>query len=92
MATITVTPETNANLKQYASEKGITTDEAADRLIDTAVGRLSAIRKYAKKIAKGGEEKPTKAAKAKPVKAAPAAKAKAPKKAPKAKLAPAAEA
>lgn len=74
MATITVSPETNANLKQYAQEKGIDVNEAADKLIDTAVGRLSAVRKYAKKISKEG--KPAKA------KAAPKAKA---KKAPKAK-------
>jgi hypothetical protein len=67
MATITVSPETNTNLKQYAQEKGCTVDEAADKLIDTAVGRLSAVRKYAKKIAKGEDAKPAKkkAAKAK---------------------------
>lgn len=71
MANIEVSPETNANLKQYAQEKGITVNEAAEKLIDTAVGRLSAVRKYAKKIAKEAKPKVKKAKKA-PKAAAPA--------------------
>jgi hypothetical protein len=84
MATITVTPECNAQIKQYAAEKGCTSDEAAIKLIDTAVGRLSAVRKYAKKIAKAPV--PAKAKKAKAAKAAPAKKAKAKKAAKPAKV------
>jgi hypothetical protein len=64
MANIQVAPDTNTILKQYAQEKGCTTDEAADRLITTAIGRLTAVRKYSKKIAKVAKPKKAKAPKA----------------------------
>lgn len=72
MANIEVCPETNAILKQYAQEKGCNVNEAAEKLIDTAAGRLSAVRKYAQKIAKEAKPKVTKAKKTKKAKAAPA--------------------
>ena len=78
---LTVPADVNEVLEQYAEEKGVGKAEALDRLIVTAIGRLKASRKYAKKMAR--EAKPAKKA---AKKAAP--KAKAPKKAPKAKPAP----
>ena len=73
---LTVPADVNEVLELYAEEKGIGLAEALDRLIVTAVGRLKASRKYAKKQIREGE----KAAKAK----APAKKA-VKKSAPKAK-------
>ena len=76
---LTVPADVNEVLEQYAEEKGIGKAEALDRLIVTAIGRLKASRKYAKKQARG--EKQIKAAK----KVAAKVKKAAPKKAPKAK-------
>lgn len=87
MATVTIAPDNNTIAKQYAQEKGCNVDEAVDRLIQIAAGRLAAIRKDAKRRAAG---KPTthrkvtvvsleKKAKAAPAKAKKAPKAKAQK-------------
>lgn len=56
MATVTIAPDNNTIAKQYAQEKGCNVDEAVDRLIQIAAGRLAAIRKDAKRRAAG---KPT---------------------------------
>jgi hypothetical protein len=67
MAKYEVSPEVNAAVKQYAEKKGISGDEAVEKLITTAVGRLNAVTTYAKK--KAGETKPAKKAPAKKAKA-----------------------
>ena len=56
--TIEVGQECYGSIKQYAEEKGVEVGEAAEMLISTAVGRLTAVRKYAKANRK---EKPAKA-------------------------------
>ena len=82
---VTVPADIDTVLVEFAEEKGISKGEALDRLVVTAIGRLKASRKYAKKMAREGKaEKKAKAPKAakKAVKKAAPKKAKAPKAAP----------
>jgi hypothetical protein len=75
---VTITDEAVLKtIEKYAEQKGIPKTEAANKLINTAKGRLNAIRKYAKKMAEAPAAKTKKAAKPKSEKKA--AKPKAPR-------------
>lgn len=71
---VTLSDDVGAVVEQFAKAQGTDINAAVDRLMEVAVGRLNALRKYAKaqkKIAKA-EEKPAKKVVAKkPAKKAP---------------------
>jgi hypothetical protein len=82
MASYEISPETNKLVKEYATLKGIKPEEALERLTKTAVGRLTAINKYAQKVAGEKVPKAKKEAASKasgPIARKAASKAKAPK-------------
>lgn len=87
MATVQITPASNKLVKEYASLRGVSNDEACNLLINTGFGRLMASRRYAeamKKTPKKAVKKATKkAAKKAATKTAKKAATKAPKKAAK---------
>lgn len=53
MAKVEISPQHNEIVKQLAKEREITADQAAEYLIQVAAGRLSAIRRDAKRRAAG---------------------------------------
>jgi hypothetical protein len=69
MASITLSPETEAIVKEYAEKRGITLTESGNRLVHSGHKRLVAIHKYA------DANKPAKKPRAKKEKAAKPAKA-----------------
>jgi hypothetical protein len=66
---IRVSPESDRHIREYATLKGITVSEAADRLVATAVGRRAALARFAETHTRKAPAKKAAKRKAKRIKA-----------------------